>query len=130
MKRISEPTKIEKQSRERIIRLIQDYCDGSQQRFVEKTGINKGSVSQYVNGSNVPSSLRAMKIADIFNVSPAWVMGFDVPMERSVAEEKAEQDVKLIRKFAKLNQRDKDLIMSMMDSMLQRSVSDSSSNEE
>lgn len=64
---------------ERIKELIQLYCDGSQQVFAEKTGLNKGSVSQYVNGKKYPTNLAAQTIATTFKVSPAWVMGFDVP---------------------------------------------------
>lgn len=79
MEKKTELSKFELQSRQRIIQLIQEFCDGSQQRFVEKTGINKGSVSQYVRGNNTPSNLTAKKIADAFKVAPAWVMGFDVP---------------------------------------------------
>lgn len=61
----------------RIRQLIDEYCDGNQQRFVDKTGLNKGSVSQYVNGKNVPSEANAIKIASAFNVDPDWVRGFD-----------------------------------------------------
>lgn len=75
-----EPTIIEKNSQNRIIKLIAEFCDGSQQIFAEKVGIGKSSVSQYVNGTNFPTNIRAAQIAESFNVSPMWVMGFDVPM--------------------------------------------------
>lgn len=68
-------------SRNRIIELIQEYCEGSQQQFVDKTGLTKGAVSQYVNGHRTPSNLAAQKIGRTFHVAPAWVMGFDVPKE-------------------------------------------------
>lgn len=61
--------------------LVEEFCDGKQVVFCMKTGINKGSVSQYCNGSNVPNNLTAKKIGDAFGVDPAWVMGFDVPMK-------------------------------------------------
>lgn len=66
-------------SKNRIIELIQEYCEGSQQQFVDKTGLTKGAVSQYVNGHRTPSNLAAQKIGRTFHVAPAWVMGFDVP---------------------------------------------------
>ena len=47
----------------RIRSLIDIRCEGSQKKFVDKTGLNKGSVSQYVNGKNVPSWDNAEKIA-------------------------------------------------------------------
>ena len=75
-----EPTEIERNSQQRIIQLISQFCDGSQQIFADKVGIGKSSVSQYVNGTNFPTNVRAAQIADYFKVSPMWVMGFDVPM--------------------------------------------------
>lgn len=47
------------------------------QDIVNLTGINKASISQYVNGTNCPSNLTASKLAKILDVSPMWLMGFD-----------------------------------------------------
>lgn len=78
MNKKKELSQLEKTCMQRIRHLIDEYCGGSQQRFVERTGLNKGSVSQYVNGKNVPSGTNAEKIIKAFNVDPAWLMGFDV----------------------------------------------------
>ena len=67
-------------ARKRINYLILEYCNGSQQEFSNRTKISKGSVSLYANGKNVPTNKNAQKIATSFQVEPAWVMGFDVPM--------------------------------------------------
>lgn len=48
--------------------------------LAERTGINKSSISQYLNGHNVPKSDRAEELAKVLNVSPAWLMGFNVQM--------------------------------------------------
>ena len=84
-------TKYEAQARSRIGQLVQEECGGSQQRFAERTHLNKASVSQYVNGRNTPSNLTAKKIADAFNVNAAWVMGFDVPKSTAIENEIAYQ---------------------------------------
>lgn len=76
-----EPNKFEKKSRERIQYLIDTICSGSQQEFADVVGIGKSSVSQYVNGTNFPSNIRAGQIAEAFDLNPAWVMGFDAPMK-------------------------------------------------
>lgn len=81
MEKRNEMTIYERRSRERINNLITTFCEGSQQRFSERTKLNKASVSQYVNGKNTPSNITASKIAKEFGVDPAWLMGFDVPME-------------------------------------------------
>ena len=78
MDKKKEMSPYEKTCMQRINYLIANYCGGSQQRFVERTGLCKASVSQYVHGRNVPSGTNAEKIAAAFNVDPAWVMGFDV----------------------------------------------------
>lgn len=69
-------SQFEKLSRERIKYLIDTYCGGSQQAFAERTGLNKASVSQYMNGKNTPSTKTAEKIAQAFDCDPEWVMGF------------------------------------------------------
>ena len=76
-----EPNKFEVTSRERIKHLIETRCRGSQQEFADIVGIGKSSVSQYVNGTNFPSNIRAGQIAEAFDLNPAWVMGFDAPMK-------------------------------------------------
>lgn len=47
-----------------------------------KTGIPKSAISQYVSGAFEPKQDRLMLIAQALEVSPVWLMGFDVPMEQ------------------------------------------------
>ena len=47
----------------------------------EKTKIPKSAISHYLSGSFVPKQDRAYIIAQALNVNPAWLMGFDAPME-------------------------------------------------
>jgi len=44
----------------------------------KKSGVSEASLSQYINGSHVPSNLTAGKIASVLNCSPLYLMGFDV----------------------------------------------------
>ena len=44
--------------------------------------IPKSSVSQYLSGDFEPKQDRIYNIAKALNVSEAWLMGYDVPMER------------------------------------------------
>ena len=80
MKKKYEQTRFDKQAQERIKFVIDTYFGGSQQELAEKCNIHKASVSQYVNGKNVPSNLTAEKICNPLKLNPAWLMGFDVPM--------------------------------------------------
>lgn len=78
MKKKKELSPYENAIRKRIIKIIDDYCDGSQKAFVDRTGLNKGSVSQYVNGKNTPSWDNAKKIASAFNIDINWIMAVDI----------------------------------------------------
>lgn len=49
--------------------------------------IPKSAVSQYLSGyRTIKDSKRLYIIAEYLDVSEAWLMGFDVPMERQLAE--------------------------------------------
>lgn len=50
--------------------------------LVEKTGIGKSSISTYLSGDYEPKQRNIYKIAKALNVNEAWLMGYDVPMER------------------------------------------------
>ena len=64
----------------RRIKIALDNANMSAKELSEKTGVKEASISQYVNGYHKPSNINAGKIAEILNVSPLWLMGFDVPM--------------------------------------------------
>ena len=54
--------------------------------IAEKTGLGKSAISQYVSGKITPKQDKVYILADGLNVSPAWLMGYDVPMDRSSRE--------------------------------------------
>ena len=55
--------------------------------LVNDLGIPKSAMSQYLSGkSKDMDSKRLYKICSYLNVSEAWMMGFDVPMERAVVQ--------------------------------------------
>lgn len=49
----------------------------------EKTEIPKSSMSMYLSGRVEPKSDRLYKIAKCLDVSESWLLGYDVPMERT-----------------------------------------------
>lgn len=53
-----------------------------QSELSEKTKIPKSAISQYISGAFEPKQDRIYIIAKALNVSEAWLMGYDVPMER------------------------------------------------
>lgn len=48
------------------------------------TKIPKSALSQYISGAYEPKQDRIYLIANALNVSEAWLMGLDVPMDRQV----------------------------------------------
>lgn len=46
------------------------------------TKIPKSAISQYISGAFEPKQDRIYLISKALNVSEAWLMGFDVPIER------------------------------------------------
>lgn len=54
--------------------------------LAEKTGISKSSISQYMSGYAKPNGERIYLISKALNINEAWLLGFDVPMERTSAD--------------------------------------------
>lgn len=57
-----------------------------QSELVKKTGINKGALSSYINGRYEPKQNNIYLLAKALDVNEAWLMGYDVPMERNVSD--------------------------------------------
>ena len=51
----------------------------------KQTGLSKAQISQYVNGVYEAKQIALYKLAVALDVSEAWLMGHDVPMERGAA---------------------------------------------
>ena len=70
-----------------------------QKELADKIDISKSLMNQYFKGQSSPKDLdKVVKLAIIFKVSPAWLMGFDVPKKDYTYEEK-----EFIKKLRLLN---------------------------
>lgn len=54
--------------------------------LAKKTGYNKANISQWVNGVYEAKQEGIYKLATALSVNEAWLMGYDVPMERTLHE--------------------------------------------
>jgi len=84
----------------------------------KRTGLSKARISQYTNGVYEAKQKALYLIARALNVSEAWLMGYDVPMERLMYEKNAaevelleciqvtfgEKAVQLLEQFIELNE--------------------------
>lgn len=58
-----------------------------------KSGLQKSSVSRYLSGQNVPRSLALGKMASALDVSPAWLLGYNLTID---GKEKPSVNIELL----------------------------------
>ena len=84
------------------------------------TKIPKSAISQYISGAFEPKQDRIYLISKALNVSEAWLMGYDVPMERetiSLDEPKLSEGEKLwMELYNRLSDETRQVFINMMDS--------------
>lgn len=94
--------------------------------IVERTGINKGSLSSYLSGKYKPKQDNTYRLAKILDVNEAWLMGFDVDKERCsniyIDQEDnyalSDQEKILIDKFRKIEDNDRYIVIGFIDGLL------------
>ena len=65
----------------------------TQTQLAARANIDKGQLSSYISGKYKPRQNNIDAIASALNVSEAWLMGFDVPMERVLNKVGTDQSV-------------------------------------
>ena len=85
--------------------------------------IPKSSLSLYLSGAYEPKQDRIYLIAKALNVNEAWLMGFDVPMERTKEKnyspseaQLTEEEQKLLESYHRLSSEIKKLLVETIDS--------------
>lgn len=69
--------------------------------LVEQTKIPKGAISYYLSGKSKPKADRLHILAKALEVSEAWLLGFDVSMNRTTEQKKNDDLVMVIAKLRK-----------------------------
>ena len=91
-----------------------------QAELCKLANIPKSSLSQYLNGDFEPKQDRIYLIAQALNVSEAWLMGFDVPMERQVKKvtpseaELSEGEKMLLELFRRVPEEQQALVLNLI----------------
>lgn len=73
-----------------IVRMAKPYCE------MFNIKLNRNDLSQYVNGKTKPKQKKLTVLGLALNVSEAWLMGYDVPMERQPTENVGEKKNRII----------------------------------
>lgn len=69
--------------------------------LVEATGVPKSAISFYLAGKSKPKADRLYTIARALGVSEAWLLGYDVPKNRTAEQKKNDDLVQVIAKLRK-----------------------------
>lgn len=94
-------------------------CKGMTQKELSKrTGIPKSSICNYIRGDFEPKQKRIHAIAKELDVSEAWLMGYDVPMERETPSredpEISEGERVLLELFRRVPENEQRLVLQMI----------------
>ena len=104
--------------RERLIEAMA-RANKKQVDLVRETGLNRGTISRYISGEVEPKSNAIYKLAKSLNVSEAWLIGYDVPMERqkNIPQDKkdlSEGEKALLDLFNKVPEDQQKLVLQMI----------------
>lgn len=97
-----------------VIRMAQPYCD----RY--KVKLNKSDLSQFISGKVVPGQWKISILAHALDVSEAWLMGYDVPIERDRSGDQVTdpRTDELLQLFARLTDAQKDFVLASIRGLL------------
>ena len=75
-----------------------DLHDMKQADLAEKGEFDKGQLSSWLSGKYKPRQINISKLADILSVNEAWLMGYDVEMERHTSDTSNDDDIRRIQR--------------------------------
>lgn len=78
-----------------------DYRNIKAVDLCERGDIPKSAMSYYMSGRSEPKSDRLYTIAKLLDVSEAWLLGYDVPMERSMEQKELDELTALTERIKK-----------------------------
>ena len=79
--------------------------------LADKLKINKGIISNYINDKYKPKYDRITDIARILNVNEAWLMGYDIVMDRSLSAEELYIEITKLVAISNIQDKDKNRII-------------------
>jgi transcriptional regulator with XRE-family HTH domain len=81
------------------LRKAMDATGKKQADLVRETGLNRGAIRSYLSGKYEPKQKAIYKLSQALDVSEAWLLGYEVPMERTPESKKNDQLAKLVAKL-------------------------------
>ena len=108
------------------IRIALSIRGMKQSELCQLTKIPKSALSQYISGCFEPKQDRIYLISKTLDVSEAWLMGYDVPMERDKKIPQVKQDElskgekMMIELFRQIPEDQQELVLQMIRVALKR----------
>lgn len=99
-------------SRIRIQELLTISGD-RQFEMAKKTGLSQSAITRFLKGEHIPNQESIDRIAKAYNVNPAWLMGYDVDMEKKSNKE-------IIKMLNMLTEQDKDFVIKTIKHLAER----------
>ena len=109
--RLQEVMELKNLKQADVVRLCQPYAERLGTKF------QKSALSQYLSGRNEPNQYKLTVLALALNVNEAWLMGYDVPMERKNTTDKKLTDGEklLLELFHKVPEEKKEMLLKMIE---------------
>ena len=104
----------------RILKAM-EYRGMKQVDLVEKTGLSKAAISQYISDRNLPKQKAIYLLSKALGVQEAWLMGYDVPMEEEEPiSDFTPDEVQCIQKLRSLDQHGRQVVSFLLDAEYNR----------
>lgn len=87
------------------------------QQLADKSGLYFTSIYRYLNGERIPKTDSIEKMATALNVSPSWLLGYDVPMSPDIVLETDE----LTLLIEKLSPQEKATLKTIVETLVRKS---------
>lgn len=71
---------------ERLKECLENNSSFTATSLADEVGLSKQAISMYISGDRNPKRPTIKVIAEVLNVDEAWLMGYDVPMQRVIQE--------------------------------------------
>lgn len=81
------------------LRIALDRSGKKQADLVRETGLDRGAISSYLSGKYEPKQRAIYALAVALDVNEAWLLGYDVPMDRTAESKKNDQLAQLVVKM-------------------------------
>lgn len=105
------------------LKLLRREFNVSQQKLADAIGMSQQSINQYENHDTEPDLLTLSKMAEYFNTSIDYIVGYtDIkdPFDNTAAYHLNPAEADLITKYRALSPRERDCVTQVIDTLLDK----------